>query len=340
MKRILIIEVNWLGDVLFSTPFIKAVKGHYKDSYLAVLVVPGCVEVLTLNPHVDKVIAFDEDGAHKGIIGKIRLIAELRKERFDIAFILHRSFTRALIALLSGIGSRVGYFTRKRALILSKPIEVPVKEMHKVEYFLNIASSMGMDTGDKSYEFHFGGDDKFYIESFLFDKGVTADDKIVVINPGGNWNPKRWPEESFAQLIDALTDAFGAKVVITGAAKDIPLAEEISNMTHKKPLISCGKTTIKRLGALLSKAKLVISNDSGPMHLAVAVGAKVIALFGPTSPELTGPYGDGDYVVIRKAKDCDVPCYDLSCTDNKCMRLITVDDVMKEARGMLGKTGL
>ena len=125
--------------------------------------------------------------------------------------------------------------------------------------------------------------------------------------------------------------------MISGAKKDITLAEEIRSAMKNKPVISCGKTNLKELGALLERASLVVANDSGPMHLAVAMGTKTIALFGPTSPKLTGPYGKGSYRIISKNEECDIPCYDVTCTDNRCMALITVEDVFKEAENMLAR---
>jgi len=111
--------------------------------------------------------------------------------------------------------------------------------------------------------------------------------------------------------------------------------QNIKGMMKNTPIISCGATTLKELGVLLEKASLVIANDSGPMHLAVAMKANVIALFGPTSPELTGPYGKGNYTVLRKIKECEIPCYDITCTDNRCMKLITVGDVFEKAEKIL-----
>ncbi|MBI5124046.1 MAG: glycosyltransferase family 9 protein, partial [Candidatus Omnitrophica bacterium] len=119
--------------------------------------------------------------------------------------------------------------------------------------------------------------------------------------------------------------------------KDLCLAEEIKNLMKNRPIISCGKTTLKELGALLERANLVVANDTGPMHLAVAMKTNVVALFGPTSPELTGPYGRGNYRVIWKWQDeeCDVPCYDVTCTDSHCMSAISVEDVFGVADEML-----
>ena len=188
-------------------------------------------------------------------------------------------------------------------------------------------------------------------KKFLRKHGVADKDRLIVLCPGGNWGPKRWPKKNFAQLADMLAEGLSAKIVLSGAKKDAVLVEEIRGMMKSSPVVSCGLTTLKELGALLERADLVVANDSGPMHLAVAMKSNVIALFGPTSPGLTGPYGKGNYRVIWKTKDCDpsagsgshpealegceVPCYDVTCIDNRCMKLITVEEVFKESEEML-----
>ena len=338
IKKILIMNVNWIGDVIFSTPFIKAVRQNYPDSYIACLLHPRCVDVLKDNPRINDIIIYDEDGAHKGLIGKLKLIASIRKKKFDIAFILHRSFTKALIAFLAGARERVGYPTKRRGMFLTKIAEISDEEIHKVEYFLNLARAYGMDARDLSYEFFIRDSDRKKIRQFLTGNGIGDRDLVIVLCPGGNWDPKRWESDNFAKLADMLIEKLGAKVVLSGAKKDMALTEDIKKVMKNIPVVSCGKTDLKELGALLERANLVVANDSGPMHLAVAMKTKVVALFGPTSPRLTGPYGQGNYRVIWKNEECDVPCYDLSCTDNRCMAAITVDDVFKEAEGFLTRT--
>ena len=108
-------------------------------------------------------------------------------------------------------------------------------------------------------------------------------------------------------------------------------------MMKNRPIVFCGKTTLKELGALFERSDLVIANDTGPMHVAVSMKAPTIALFGPTSPAITGPYGKGNYRVISRHDECDIPCYDFSCKDNRCMAAIKVDDVLKEAAELLKK---
>jgi heptosyltransferase-2 len=329
-KRILIVEVNWIGDVLFSTPLIRAVRERYPDAYIACMVAPRVKPILEGNPRVNKIIVYDERGRHKSIIGKLRLISLLRRKRFDCAILLHRSSTKALLTFFGGAKERIGYVTRKRRALLTVPVEPPEGDMHKVDYFLKLASAIGCDISNKDYEFFVPDAKRRYIASLLSESGIGADDLLVVLNPGGNWQPKRWIEEHFAALADSLIAGYGAKVVISGALKDRARALRIKGMMKKgDAAVLSGVTDMKQLGALLERADFVISGDSGPMHIAVAMKASTIALFGPTSPSLTGPYGSGSYKVIQKSTGCTIPCYDVTCDAPRCMEAISVEDVLR-----------
>lgn len=339
VNRILIINVNWIGDVIFTTPFIRAVREANPGAYIACLLHPRCCEMLESNPRLNEVIIYDEEGKHRGLLGKLALINSLRKKRFDTAFILHRSFTKALVAYLSGIRQRIGYPTKRRAILLTKVAEEPAGEaLHKVEYFLNLARAVGIEAQDASYEFFIEDSDRRSVRKLLESNGVAPDSLLVTICPGGNWDPKRWPKENFAKAADLIAEKFKARIAIAGAKKDIALAEDIRKMMRSLPLITCGRTTLKELGALVERSGLVVANDTGPMHIAVAMGSKVIALFGPTSPAITGPYGKGKYRVISKHDECEIPCYDFTCSDNRCMAAITVGDVLNAAEGLLAES--
>ena len=336
-KRILIVNVNWVGDVLFSTPFIRAVREANPDAYIACLLHPRCSQMLETNPRINKIIIYDEEGIHKSLLGKWRLIQKLKSKKFDAVFLLHRSFTKALITYLAGIKERIGYPTKNRGGILTRTVEEASEELHKVEYFLNIARSVGIEAKDPSYEFFVQDADRKFVGNMLQKEGVSDKDPLIVLCPAGNWGPKRWPREKFARLGDELAGKFGARIVLSAARKDAGLVKDISSVMSIVPVNAAGKTDLKQLGALLERAALVVANDTGPMHMAVAVGAKTIALFGPTSPGLTGPYGAGNYKVIFKNDKCEVPCYDITCKDFTCMEAIRVEDVINLADEMLAK---
>jgi lipopolysaccharide heptosyltransferase II len=331
MKRILIVNVNWLGDTLFATPFIRALREKYPKAYIAILTHPRCYEILEGNININEIIIYDEKKQHKNILRKFSIISYLRAKNFDAAFILRKSLSRTLLLLFSKIPMRVGYRSKRAGFLLTKRVDIPHKKLHKVEYFLNLANAVGIETENKNYEIAVSNNDMKKAEKILEDTRIK-DKKFIALNAGGNWNPKRWPAENFAKLGDEIFEKLGMNIVLTGEEKDIILAETISGLMKYKPFILCGKTNLKTLGAIFKKAMCVISNDSGPMHLAVAVNTNVIAIFGPTSPELTGPYGDGKYKVLHKDIGCKIPCYASKCKDNRCMKAVTVEDVMEAVK--------
>ncbi|MEI8176011.1 MAG: lipopolysaccharide heptosyltransferase II, partial [Candidatus Omnitrophota bacterium] len=314
---------------------IRSVRERFPDAYIACLTAERCREILELNPSLNDIMIYDEQGRHRSMLGKIRLIAELRQKKFDTVILVHRSFTRALLVALAGIPRRIGYRTKKRSALLTDKIEQPIEQMHRVDYFLSLGEPLGAATGKREYEFFISENDRLVVAKRLAARGIGPSDFVAAINPGGNWEPKRWPKENFALLADALVKRFGAKIVITGAKRDIPLAGEIARAMGSAPLILCGETTLKELGAVFARATVVVANDSGPMHIAAAIGANTVALFGPTHPEITGPIGRGRHLVVRVEPACEVPCYDLSCKDHRCMSRITVAQVVAAIEKML-----
>ncbi len=339
-RRILIVNVNWLGDVIFSGPFIRAVRERYPDAFIACMAVPRCKELLELNKRIDEIIEYDDMGRERGLPGKMLFIKKIADMRFDTAIFLHRSFTRALIAALAGIKERVGYFTAKRRFLLTKAL---VPEMdpyhdtacHRVDYFLGLADAVDARSDVRDYEFFISDDDRAGAAMILRANGVADNDKFIAMNPGGNWDPKRWPVENYAALADWVIDRYGYKVVISGAKKDSGLAETILAKMRGKASIICSKTSIREAAAVFERSALVVSGDSGPMHIAVAMGANVVAIFGPTSPSMTGPVGKGSYKVLHGDSGCTVPCYDEKCDDNRCMKSVTPEMVIDAAREML-----
>jgi len=291
-----------------------------------------CKEILEGNPYLDEIILFDEKKEQRSIGDKLRFISELKKKKFDMVFLLHRSLTRTLITYLAGIPERIGYFTKKRGFLLTKRVAVPKGEIHRLEYYTNLLESGGIKVEDKSCEFFSSENDEAYIKTLLDANRISDKDFVVVMNPGGNWNLKRWPKEHFARLADRLAEELNAKIVITGAKKDIDLTGQIKDLMKAKPLIFCGKTTLKQLAVLLKRANLVISADSGPMHIANALGTKLVALFGPTSASITGPYNRNNCIIVKSDIGCKVPCYNLNCKENICMEIIRPEVVLEKIK--------
>lgn len=334
-KRILIFNVNWVGDVLFSTATIRNIRRNYPDSFIACIIPSRCYPVLKDNPHLDEVIIFDEKDRHRGFLAQMDFIRTLKAKKFDTVYLLHRSFSRALICRLSGIPERVGYHTKKRGFLLTKKIKAPKKDtLHRIDYYLNVIEKAGLKVEDRQLEFFIRDEDADFVEQFLHKHGVETGELLIAINPGGNWLPKRWPREYWARLADRLIGELKARVIITGSQSDIPLARHIEEAMKGKPIIASGVFNIKQLAALCKRAAFFISADTGPLHIANAVGAqRIIAIFGPTSCEITGPYPLKNTVILQKSVGCKIPCYQAHCKDNRCMKAVTPDEVIEKIKG-------
>lgn len=334
-RRILIFNVNWLGDVLFSTAAIRNIRYNYPDSYIACVVPLGCEPILSGNPHLNEIIVFDERDTHRGFLAKIKFIGLLKNKKFDTVFLLHRSFSRALICYLAGIPERVGYFTSKRSFLLTKKITPPNPDrMHRIDYYLNLIEKAGLKVKDRFSEFFIRDEDLKFVDNFLDKESIERNRLLVGINPGGNWPPKRWSKEYWAELADRLIRELRGQVIITGSLSDMRLAQDIQSLMKEKLISACGKFNLKQLGALCKRLNLFISADTGPLHLANSVDTqKIIALFGPTCVSITGPYpADNVSVIVSKDVSCKIPCYEADCRDNRCMRAITVEEVLKQIK--------
>lgn len=333
MKNILVVNVNWLGDVVFSTPVFRAIKEKYPQARVSCLAVPRVASILEHVPFIDEVIVYDEKGRDRFLFGKIRIIRELRKRHFELALLLHGSWTRALLAFLAGIPVRVGYDTKKRDWLLTKHLKVPQELTHRSDFYLNVAKFAGFPIRNRETFLKIKDESEKAVERLLSEAGINENDFVVVMHVGGNWNLKQWPIENFAKLNDRLVQEFGAKVIICGGKSDIILAEKLAALAAYRPIIFAGKTNFSELISLMKKANLVISADSGPLHVASSVGTAVIGLFGPTHPAVTGPRGSGKSFVVRHEVGCNaVPCYFLACPDNICMKAIGVHDVVSKVK--------
>ncbi len=326
MNNILVVNINWLGDAVFSTPVFKALKKAYPHARLSCLCVPRVKEVLQYCPYIDRIIVYDERGKHRWPWAKWSLIQYLRKERFDMAFLLHRSMTRALFVFLAGVPLRIGYSKYKS--LLTHPVDIQSEDVHRCDYYLKILEDYGIKVQDRVCELRYSLEDMQSLDAKLIKSGISLNDKYVVLNTGGNWDLKRWNMVSFIHLAQRLNQLYGFKIVLPGSPKDKENCQRIAQAAEIGVVDLSGKTTLGESLALYKRAVAVISADSGPLHLADSVGADVIGIFGPTRPEITGPRGRGRAQILFKDVGCNkAPCYHLACTHNVCMQSVTVEDV-------------
>lgn len=335
-KRILLVCVNWMGDLLFMTPAIRAVRRAYPRSFIAALVPPRGIELMQAHPHLDEVILAGESRGIGGLFRWLGLVRRLRLGRFDSAVLFHRSFTRALAVRLAGVPERIGYRTAKRARLLTTAVEPPPKDsVHKAAGFLALVSAAGIPSDGLRYDVGLLPQDHAAAQRLLQEWGVRPEETLVALHAGANWRLKRWPAARFAELGDELALRHRARVLLIGDRGDLPLAEKIRARMKTPPIVAAGRTSFRELGALLTRARLLVSNDSGPLHLGLAVGTPAVGLFGPTDPKLSGPPENGKAVSLFGSIGCPVPCYQLRCPANLCMHQISVGQVLDAAEKFL-----
>ena len=316
-----------------TTPVFRALKKQYPSSYVAVMCVKRISGVFASNPDINKVLIFDEKTSQKSFLAKVKFISSLRAQRFDTVFLIHRSFTRALVCFLGAIPVRVGYRRVKNVLIVNRGIKSPSGVMHRQDYYLYLFRAAGINLSDKLPEIFIPDDISKDLARHL--KPIHRNKSCIIgINPAANWALKRWSAGSFAELCDLLIKDLNAAVVFVGTAANSRLLDDMAMQMQHKAHNFCGRTNLKQLGALIAKCQLFISNDSGPAHLSAALGVKTLILFGPTAPAITAPRGQ-NVTIIQKDTDCPVPCYDLNCKDNICMKKITVAEVFTAAKRII-----
>ena len=295
--KILVVTKNWLGDILFQIPAFEVLRKKYPAAEIICMSPARCQEILEAHPAVNRVLIFDEKKEHRSWAKRLAFVFKLRQERFDCAYLLHGSRTRAALLWLAGIPSRTG-FEENRIGFLTRAIKKPKLPLHQVDYFLYlIEQSENVPHEFHPYHFYFSEKDAASAKSKL--KNLSAS-PYLCFHLGANWELKRWPVTHFAKLADLIHQKWGMPIVVTGGAQDRSLAEELKKQVHHASLmIFTGQTTLGELGAIFKESTLVISGDSGPMHIASGVGAPVIALFGPTDPDWTGPRGTGKVILLR-----------------------------------------
>ncbi|MCM8773416.1 MAG: lipopolysaccharide heptosyltransferase II [Candidatus Omnitrophica bacterium] len=333
MERILVVGVNWLGDCVMSLPVFKAIKERFPQSFLALMVVERVKELFEDNPYVDKIIVFNEKTTHRGFFAKLKFIKYLKKEKFDTAFLIHRSFTRAFILWLVGIKKRVGFKRAKTHFILTDRITPPLN-VHRSLYYYSLFEQEGVAIEDKLPNFYIDDKEREKVDNFLLSYRRNYR-YLVAINPTANWELKRWPDNYFVELIENLL-SIGCAIFLIGAKGEKNYIDNMEKKIKGKVINLCGKTNLKELAALLSRMDLLISSDSGPAHLGSAVGINVLVLFGPTDPLITAPLGKNVHI-LKKDVGCKIPCYNLNCKDNICIRELKVEEVFIKARSILTK---
>jgi heptosyltransferase II len=345
-RTLLVRAPNWLGDAVMCQPALHGLRTLFPQAEVTILAKSSVAELFTKDPDITHILVYDDKMAHAGISGKWSLASTLRRQRFDMAVLFQNAFEAAFLTWLAGIPRRYGYATDGRAMLLTEPIAVPDRQAppHQVEYYWNLLKPLGLNTSVSSPRLVVSEDEETVIDQRLVAAGIDPSGVILGINPGSTYGrAKRWLPERFAAVARRLAEQVGRDegrqvvVAILGAQGEESLGKDIASRISGPSVVLSGATTIRELMAVVKRCRLLITNDTGPMHVAAACGVPVVALFGPTDSRTTAPYGQARSVV-RETVDC-APCLLRECPiDHRCMTRISADRVydvaVQQVRGL------
>ena len=325
--------------MVLLTPALRALKHAYPESNLTLLLRPLVAGLMETHPYVDTCIVDTKNRGHYRSL--TRLSRQIRGAAFDVAVVLHpTSFRNALLPFLARVPIRVGTNVSGRGMLLTASCK-DKKNVHEVHRYLRVLRLLNIDIALDSLEFWHTDADRQAVQDLLHAEGVSATDRLVAVNVGTTWLTKQWDMANFAEVIHQIKNLVpDTKIILTGSATEQPLAGELHVALPAINFI--GRTTILQLGALLEKCAVCLTCDSGPMHIAAAVGTPTIALFGPTAPVRHKPYGSG-HTVVEKPVECR-PCYKQTChrqdTPHLCMTEIDPAEIVKVLETKLHNTFL
>jgi heptosyltransferase-1 len=334
---ILFIKPSSLGDIIHALPTFAAIRRRFPRARIAWLVKQEWAGIVERVEGVDEVVAVEP-----GFFGWLSRVPALRARRFDLAVDLQGLFRSGAMAWLSGARTRVGLAGAREgsAWFYTRTVSVPAADLHAVDRYLLIAKSLGAAV-DRAPEFRFRDldQDRPAVARLLAGHGIQAGDVWIALNLSARWATKRWPLQSFARVAEGLAQEGLGRVVLIGGPDDGAEAEKMTQLMSRgsaAPVDLTGQTSVGLLPALLQSASLLVTNDSGPMHVAAAVGTPVVALFGPTNPMKTGPYG-GQHLVLTSGVPCR-PCYSRRCGNQvqlECLTSIAPAQALEAARKQL-----
>lgn len=339
-RKILVRATNWVGDAILSLPSLRALRQRFAASEIVLLAKPSVSELYQREAIANRCIVYNPEKEHRGVRGFYKLIMELRAERFDMAVLLQNAFHAAWIAYLARIPIRVGYATQGRASLLTHSVEVPpaVHFGHQSHYYLQLLYRAGLAERPAPFErirLTVHPAEKNWASRYIKGVGLAGPRFLIGLSPGAAYGPaKRWLPERYAQLGDRLIGALHGDVLIFGAPAERSLAEAIAQAMRHTPIIVAGETSVRQWVALLSQCRVVITNDSGAMHVAAALGVPTVAIFGSTDPAATGPVSPRARVV-----QCRVACspcgYRVCPIDFRCMNGVAVEDAYGAALALV-----
>ncbi len=315
-ERILIVRLDRIGDVVLSTPVIQVLRTAYPQAFIAMMVRSECQDLVMGNPALNQVIIYEKGRGYRGIRETIRFAWRLRRSKFNVALVLHPTYRSHWIVRLAGIPVRIGY-QRKGGRLLTHRLPHRKQEgrRHEADYTLDLVRFMGLHPPAPHPVVPVRPEAERRVSALLEKLGLSASEPLVVLHPSASCPSKRWLPQRFAEVADRLIDTTGHRMILVAGPGDLRYANEVEQAMRCRAVNLAGMLSIAELACVLKRCRLLISNDSGPVHVAAALGTPVVTIFGRNQPGLSqgrwGPLGEG-HVILQK----DVGC--VTCLAHKC----------------------
>lgn len=333
-RSILVLTREHIGDLVCTTPALRSLRRLYPEAHIVVEVGERAACVLENNPHINEIILRPD---HQGLLGKARFVRLLRRRRFDLGVILDDSTDMILYLHLGRVARRVGLVRKKRfANLLTDRVAFDPLQHEMIDNFRNVVGFLGADVSDTQPEVFPSAEDVAAVDALFAEKGLGPENTLIALNPGASAPSNRWLPDRFAGVGNMLADRPGARILLLGSADDAPIVATIMGGMETEPIVLTGELSVLQLAEVLRRCALLITNDTGPMHLACAVRTPVVAIFGPAVPHESGPgYVPGN-IVLRNVKGCP-DCTKYICRENhRCMLRVSVLEVVAAAEKHLG----
>ena len=337
-QRIVVRAPNWVGDVVMATPTFRALRENYPNAYIAIVLRPYVAPILEGAPWFNEVIATED----RGIGQFMALVRRLKAGKFDLAVILPNSFRTALQAFLGRCRRRIGYDRRRRTILLTDPVAAPrdargrFVPKNMVDYYLTLCQLLGCQNVSQREELFVTDECELRADALLEKHEVGPEANLIGINPGGAFGgSKIWPADRFAAVADALAERRGARIILFGSPKERPILDAVAAAMQHKPIVAePADLDLDTLKPLVRRCSLLVTNDTGARHFAVAFDVPVVCIMGSTSPLYTDVNLEHQ-AIVRVDVDCG-PCQKKTCkTDHRCMTRITPDMVLAAADKLL-----
>jgi heptosyltransferase-2 len=346
IERVVVRGVNWVGDAVMTIPALSELRRILPHAQITLATRPWTEGLFADADFLDELLIYDR--RPRNLRSVARQIREWRRHRFDLALLFQNAFEAALIARAASVPLRIGYATDGRRALLTHPLPLPAwrEERHEIFYYLNIVAELerllyGASTiEDREPQFNLvvSEERKKRAREFLSERGVDLSRQLVALCPGStNSRAKRWPAERYAGLADRFIEEAGANVLLIGSADELDVSLEVEARMRRAPFMLTGRTNLAEAVAILSLADVLITNDTGPAHIASALNRPTLVIFGPTDPRTTRPFSSVAEI-IRRPPDC-APCMLRDCPiDHRCMTAISTEEVFTRASSMMKRS--